>query len=459
MKKILKYIILLVIALMPYKILAADVCSIGTINYSSVSECITNLTDNAEIKLLQDIGIVTISTNKNINLNLNNHKIESIINNNTKSTIVKNGTIDNLSYTNQPVKNNEDAILVMDGITFGEKVNTDSYIDNSGSIIIRNSKVNSLEENYDRFINNRKNGKITIESGTYTSYDIFRNYGDMVINGGTFIMYCNNVANYNYGKMTINNGSFNANSREFITNRDNTLVINGGIFTGKTVAANFSDLYTSKDEVYSNIYVNGGTFNVDGTAFINSTALNYGNIFIKSGVITSTTTDYILANYPTGTSIIITGGTINAPSSKGIFNQGILTIGENDSIVKKDTPKINIKSGKITGLGNKTLDFYDGIITLNNKLEADALLKINVPTGYYVKYDINNDSTYNAYLIKTNSDSLNSIDNKENEIKEDVLKNPKTLDMNIYVIISLILLLLFIASCSLKRIKSLKNKL
>ncbi|MBO4245198.1 MAG: hypothetical protein J5892_00450 [Bacilli bacterium] len=440
--KNLKYLLVLAIIL-PVFASAETVAKIGTDEYESLQEAITAATTGAEIILQDDIvldysapdGTTTIYADKNIIINLNDHSYTGYILNNGTVTI-KNGTLYNPS----------------NGISF---LNNDT---------VEFSNVNT-----------RTNGD------TYTF--VFRNNSDaslLTVNGGTYVGTFEN----NGGTMTINSGTFTEDTKHnMIFTNAGLITVNGGNFIATTTAKNlfqnttysYSIGGTSSTTTLRKIVINDGVFNAYQTAFTNLDGTSA--IEINGGTINSTSTEKIINSNisisadpgvygGTAGTVTITGGTINATNSSGIFiySGNKLIIGKNDGTVTNDSPTINIPNGSLgSGYYNDVLEFYDGTVIQKAKIDGTTgtrfnLTDITIPTGYYIKYDTNADSSITAYLAaeatepetteptttETPTTPASDVSEETSTTTEDI-KNPNT-GMFISIIISSSLLLILITS-------------
>lgn len=399
MKKYLLSILILLLCF-PVMVNAANEAKIGETEYATIEAAITAATDNATITLLGDNDDIVVTNGKNITIDLGGFKITSMENAGTLT--LKNGDII-YDLLDRAITNT--GIMVVDGVDLDGNDSAAFTVINNGTITFKNSTFSVTEGNYTGFLNNGANATATIESGTYVSDDLFDNKGTMIINGGTWTMTYNNTTNTNSGTLTINNGTFIAEENNFIDNIRGHLIVNGGTFTGLDGVMNYDPSYVNNTGSESVIDINGGTFNVTGMAFGNTTFSAYSIINFNNGTVNSTTTEYVVGDYGSGNSnkINIYGGTITANNAKGIFLQGgnILTIGKDDGTVNANIPLIDIRKGYIHTLGETTINFYDGVLNIvKDGLYDGTITTIKTPTKYSVKYDKNEDNSYKAYLEK-----------------------------------------------------------
>ena len=399
MKKYLLSILILLLCF-PVMVNAANEAKIGETEYVTIEAAITAATDNATITLLGDNDDNVVANGKNITIDLGGFKITSMENAGTLT--LKNGDII-YDLLDRAITNT--GIMVVDGVDLDGNDSAAFTVINNGTITFKNSTFSVTEGDYTGFLNNGANATATIESGTYVSDDLFDNKGTVTINGGTWTMTYNNTTNTNSGTLTINNGTFIAEENNFIDNIRGHLIVNGGTFTGLDGVMNSDPSYVNNTGSESVIDINGGTFNVTGMAFGNTTFSAYSIINFNNGTVNSTTTEYVVGDYGSGNSnkINIYGGTITANNAKGIFLEGgnILTIGKDDGTVNANIPLIDIRKGYIHTLGETTINFYDGVLNIvKDSLYDGTITTIKTPTKYSVKYDKNEDNSYKAYLEK-----------------------------------------------------------
>ncbi len=175
-------------------------------------------------------------------------------------------------------------------------------------------------------VTNYPNATITISGGTYTSdkWYIIRNYGEMTINSGATVTA--NAATTSNASMVTNGwvGSNDSNNGAGITANSGTsephLTINGGTFT-----AGLSNCSVIKNDDYSNLVINGGTFRQPNgsLADCDSVILNWNVAEIKGG-------NFFSENGP-----VVSNGAYTANSDKGLItiSGGTFTIGQNGAVL------------------------------------------------------------------------------------------------------------------------------
>lgn len=144
----------------------------------------------------------------------------------------------------------------------------------------------------------------------------------------------------------------------------------------------------------STVIITGGT--IESTTDI--TISNRGTLRIQGGTIRSNN-KYAIYNFGTA---VITGGTITSTASTAICNAGSLTLGVDDASIPSITvPEI---TGHIYGVQNtKTFNFYDGVI-IGSTLAISGSVT-NLPQNYKVKYE-NHNTKATLTLQGTSSNDL-----------------------------------------------------
>lgn len=391
----MKKVILMLIGLLCFiPIVSAEEtyeAKIGDTNYTSISSALEVVKAGEEIVLLKDVKQIDVSNDKNIILNLNGHTITKTINNNGGVlTIVGNGTIKYDIFADG-LYNSKDGVLILDGINFDSGNSVTSAITNDGNLTIKNV---TFADYVQECIDNRDSGVVIIEGGTVLNVT---NNGNLTVNGGNIINGIQNNAT-----LVVNGGNF----KNKITNTRGIVTINGGNFSGQSVASNYDASYLwNESGVTSTIVVNDGNFTVTGTAFANEPLSDYSEIAINGGNVVSPV--FVDSKGGGNNKVSINGGnfTYTGEDNGNAFyvSAGSFVIGKNDGSVSTTSPVMTIKNGNIISFGNAvTFEFYDGKFILNEKSEhlTGGFKEEKYPEGYYVKYDKNEDSTYTAYLAE-----------------------------------------------------------
>lgn len=449
MKKIKNLILILVLMFAGIFIVnAEDVAQIGDTKYESIEAAISASQENDEIDILVDIissnSEISVSADKKITLNLNEKTLYCNIEN-EGDLILKNGNLNYHSSATGNIKNLSGAKMSVEDliITLAEDsdLNNTEIINNAGELLVKNVQYTSYNDSIlFAFLENKKGAKATFESGTFKGGKPIFNYndGEIIINGGTF-EFTNDSIQINNDTIIVNNGKFISPGKIFSNQKNGAEIeINGGEFNSGLSSTMFDNFVTEEGDI-AVITINGGTFNSSSTIASQGTSKN-GEIIINGGFFNHIGEDSVFINncYAGECYLYINGGTINSEKGTGITSTNHLFIGKNDNNVSNSIPTINIKIGKIYASGNEsqyTMNFYDGKIILNEKIDRN----INVPEGYYVQYDLNNDNSYTAYLkkivdeqekkeedIKEEKEEIKTENKKEENTSKDKVENPKT---------------------------------
>ena len=228
----------------------------------------------------------------------------------------------------------QDAITAAESLGGHQTVRLLNNVELTTAVTISQSKNITLDlQNY------------TIKNQNGSEINIIKNNGTLEIIGGS------------NGTITSNNG-YGAVDNEI---RGNLTVSSGNIIATGTRQA---------------IYNAGGTVEVTGTAYLESSASdratiqnfkpndkNAGTITISGGTIVSktTTTKGTVQNEETGT-VIVTDGTIISENNIGIDNAATLIIGIEDEDVDVTTPTIQGANYGVKTTGSGTVEFYNGTV-------------------------------------------------------------------------------------------------
>ena len=233
-KKIVFLLMFFLFVITPVKaVFAESVCKIGSTEYSKISACISNATDNTQttiVLLLDRSENITIPTNKNIILDLNGY------------------TLSNSGTTNKS-----------------------NVITNNGTLEIKNGNITSIAPT--GAINNNKDAVITITSGNYTATDtrqvLYNNGGTATISGGNLTSDTSEratVHNLNNGVLNGIGGKIVSNNAYAVYNEKGTLNIGtlNGIYNKSTpvIQGNtYGVIAKNNYNIYDGI-IKGGTYHV-----------------------------------------------------------------------------------------------------------------------------------------------------------------------------------------------------
>ena len=291
------------------------VARINTTEYGTLPEAIDAVGNNTPttIVILKDISLsatASISSNKNITINLNGHNIDY-----TGGTTIEN---------------------------YGSLTLTDTT---GGSIT--GGKFNG-SNSYTPAVNNKSGATFTLSSGTITSNvsQVFENNGTLNMTGGSIT-----IGNVAQGIVNNNAGA--------------TLNMSGGSIIASISGSKRQAIYNkgtvniSGSAVLSSASTDRGTVQNDASNAI---------INISGGTITSTNTNCQrgAVHNDKGATVKITGGTITSKSTNNngaaVQNAGTLTIGVKDSNINASSPYLISEKNTVTISGNNKFYFYDGVL-------------------------------------------------------------------------------------------------
>lgn len=197
---------------------------------------------------------------------------------------------------------------------------------NRGALTVTGEGSVSTDQNNTAAVTNYPDATLTLSGGSYASgkWYIVRNYGAMTINDGVTVTAneqtvsnASMVTNGWYGGVDQNNGAgITANSGS----AEPTLTINGGTFT-----AGLSNCSVIKNDDYSNLVINGGSFSQPrgSLADCDAVILNWNVAEIKGGT-------FFSENGP-----VIANGAYADPADKGLItiSGGTFTTGANGTVL------------------------------------------------------------------------------------------------------------------------------
>ena len=292
-----------------------NVAKIGTSEYLTIQEALTHVPTNTEttITIIRDAElseIITIPSNKNVVVDLNDHTIDTTV-----------GT----------VFRNEGILKIDDTGTNGTGVLTGGMV-SGGQVTV---------------INNRPNATLYVRGGTITSNrsQVIDNNGMMYITGGKITI------NFDQGVINNNNGAtLNMSGGEI------TVTVAGS--TRRQAIYNKGTVNISGDAVLSSASKDRATLQNDASG---------AKITISGGTIISTNTNCSRGAVQNGSgTLTVTGGLIISNSNNGstgvsgIQNSGTCIIGVEGGGIDTMTPVIR---GVRVGVYNSgTLDIFDGVL-------------------------------------------------------------------------------------------------
>ncbi len=311
--------------------------------------------------------------------------------------------IDNAGNENVQVSNEFNVIYEI-------KYNTNNAIETS---IQNQEKVKDVDINLlstkltkENYVHNGWNTK---NDGTGTHYDL----GETYTENKSIVLYAQwtkAVAKITYNGVTtyyetlqnaINDAGTTLKTIELISSVTETVNID----SNKNVII---DLAGKQVNSISTTITNNGTLQITDTvgngciqSTLGSSIENNGSLEIKNGTIKgkinaikNTTSGNVTVENGTvigdanginsNGSVIVKGGVIESTTGEAIKAQaGSVTLGENDEIVKIDSPKIKGKTNGIDVNSEVEFNFYDGVITAEDSTIVGNIN--NMPTGYNVQ--------------------------------------------------------------------------
>ncbi len=240
-------------------------------------------------------------------------------------------------------------------------------------------------------------GDLEIKSGDITAarYALYNKSGTSTISGGTIKGTGSKTAIYNEtGILNITGGDFSSEQTGIVTNLDK-VNITGGTFTS-TQTGYYNIKNGSSSNNVASMVIDGGTIDTVASALI-----NYANLEIKSGNITSA--NYTL--YNDGGTSTISGGTIKGTGSNpAIYNaKGTLNITDGEFSSEQNGIVTSLDKANITGgTFTSTQTGYVNLLNGNNSNNT-AIMVIDGAT-----IDTINDSVYNYANLEIKSGNITS---------------------------------------------------
>ena len=274
MKKKILFILLFIFFIFPVnKVFAANVCKIGTDEYSKISTCITKADDGIQttILLIQDVGEnFTVPLGKNIVLDLNGYTLR----NSGNKTIIENKGI--LQITNGTVTSDaqsgminvqKNAVLNISDGNYLAAYNRQVIYNNGGTVNISGSANLVSESDVRAAVHNLNNGIMNITGGNIVSnngYAVYNEKGTLnigslddvfdttspIIQGKTYGIVAN--SKYNVYDGTIKGATYHVGKT---SNTGNTPTVTDDIDETKvTEIEEFSEKRISEEEIGGVLY-------------------------------------------------------------------------------------------------------------------------------------------------------------------------------------------------------------
>ena len=365
--------------------------------------------------ILDGSGTISMSSSNNI----------GILNNSFNDNSIKGYKLSNTSTNSYNIYNNSRNEVTYENIT-STGSGIDIYQTGNENLIVKNSSLESTSnESYysnettevsnvefnnctiKNRIFNRSNSARTIlikDSDLSGSRGNVYNYGGKVtINHSDLENSSYNIQNYTetdvISNSTLvstdsNNSSINNSDKEYNT-RSGTINISNSTITSSnigiqnskgTTTVSSSTINSPNNAVYNgsnysnNLYqgtlvLDNTTINKTGDSDINVVYNYYGDININGGSINNESNDStaIYNENKTNNTITIKGNYSNSNNfNKGIYNNSILTLGDNTDSVSKTYPNINATSSAIYNSDASTFNYYDGKLVgvIDNSLDG-----------------------------------------------------------------------------------------
>ena len=341
---------------------------------------ITNL-GNSEVGIQDIIGLPS-----NLQYTLNNYTLESVLCDDTDSTVCKLGSVSTISIT-IGYKNN------------GYDANVTNYLVDLEFDFMSIDWVARIGTRYFESMQNAINAVPT--DGTATTVQLIKNTAEYIeVTGGRNVVL--DLQNYTInstvigtdgkpifeianGTVRMSNGTLYSTAAQGVVNVQygSTFIMTGGTInaTGQRQA----------------LYNNGGTVQISGTAYLHNT---------------QTQRAAVQNNDARGT-ITITGGTIVSDKHAGVQNAaGTLIIGNNDGTISTTSPVIQggtyaVNNSNVISINGSTananvtnFEFYDGILKGKTSISFDVT-RMTKPAGYGIYYQTEtiSNTTYQTGIL------------------------------------------------------------
>ena len=320
----------------------SEAVSAGGNTYSTITEAIVAApTDGTSftISLTGDVTeSITVTTGKNIVLDLGTYKLTNTDGNHTITvqdgatlTVQGSGTVDNISHQKACIHNAQGGTTILNGGNYIRSEEKGSSPDDSGG--------NSFYciQTYGNMTINE--GVVVYSSGSFSSL-IENGYYDgnvntsgeeavMIINGGDFSGGINTIKNDDWGVMTINGGTFSNMTQHTVQNY-NVATINGGVYTSEVSRGIVYNAMLNDTMDKGVLTITGGTF--EGNMMIENSR---GTVSITGGSFSQSVSSFLTDEY------------------KQVGN----TVGKIEQTMDSSTPVVDVSSNS----GNVVVNVTDDI--------------------------------------------------------------------------------------------------
>ena len=348
-KSVLIVCIMLICLACGSNVYAATVARIGSKSYSSLQSAVNAAKNGQTIKVTKAISAkkkVTVSGKKSITIDFCNKKYSMTQNDYGFDVTATKLTVKNIKYhsvTGAFLIGKNSTVVVNNGTVIGQTYNKGKYILKKGSFEGNGCEVDEDSTNSPA-LKNLGYFEAHNPSFTGTGRDAIWNFGRAIIYGGTFSTKKSDcIYNASDGVMTINGGTFNHTIKDgysYLMANYGDLVINKGTFKGTMLN------YSKK-----RFLINDGVFRSTPTYFVLRNI--EGNTTITGGSFSTTSANTIYNN--SGAKLTITGGRFETRSEEGyfaLFSEGSIT-------VTGGTFKMNDKTQNSIGVKNNS-EWYVG---------------------------------------------------------------------------------------------------
>lgn len=183
---------------------------------------------------------------------------------------------------------------------------------------------------------------------------------------------------FDFGNHTLSS----TNNLNVIRNNGTITITNGTIYTNATQGAINNNpggkLYMTGGSIIATrdrqaIYNDSGYVEISGTAYLESACTgNRGTV----------------QNNTATSEMVIKGGTIISKNTSGVYNVGILTIGDKDGTASKTDPEIRGGTNGVTTTTN--INFYDGILKGKSNAISDETKIVDIENNVHLEHALEN---------------------------------------------------------------------
>ena len=240
---------------------AANVASVGSVEYATLTEALENAATGDTVKLLENIqlsAVVVVPAGKTLTLDLDGKTISVPS-----------------DFTGRPIKNEGILTITGNGVVDSSMSESGGYgaVDNYGTLTIENGTFRGSLRASGAAVKNRSGATLTINGGVYekATASVYSE-GALIVNGGTFITTgCSSDSEFwsytinSLGTLVFNNGTVTGVQGALAISAG-TGTINGGSFetvpctSHPSGSTTFYALYVAGEVGAATATINGGTF-------------------------------------------------------------------------------------------------------------------------------------------------------------------------------------------------------